>query len=97
MLVSSASSHRQRRPNYLGELFLYYTDASYSDSIYCSAYVVHAKGLKTNAEKAAFSKQVHEWVGSRVAKHKFLRGGIIIIEAIPKRYVPNLWILRSTH
>lgn len=58
-----------------------------ADDMSCSAYVVHAKGLSSNAEKAAFSKHVHEWVGSRVAKHKFLRGGVIIIDAIPKRYV----------
>ncbi|KLO18616.1 AMP binding protein [Schizopora paradoxa] len=48
------------------------------------AYVVHAKGLPTNSEKDAFSKHVQEWIGSRVAKHKFLRGGVIIIDAIPK-------------
>lgn len=48
------------------------------------AYVVHEKGLKTNAEKDAFSKHVQEWIGARVAKHKFLRGGVIVIDAIPK-------------
>ena len=40
-----------------------------------SAYVVHAKGLKTDAEKQKFAKEVQRWIETRVAKHKYLRGG----------------------
>ncbi|KAJ7616223.1 AMP binding protein [Mycena polygramma] len=50
------------------------------------AYIVpaHLQDLKTTAEKIAFAEGVVKWVQSRVAKHKFLRGGVCIIEAVPK-------------
>jgi len=51
------------------------------------AYVAHAKGLahfKTPAEKEAFEKQIVEWIASRVAKHKQLRGGVSVIDVVPK-------------
>ena len=32
----------------------------------------------------AFSTEIQEWVKARVAKHKFLRGGVVIIDQIPK-------------
>jgi len=48
------------------------------------AYVVPRKSLKTNAEKLAWSKGVQKWMESKVARHKFLRGGVIIIDVIPK-------------
>lgn len=35
-------------------------------------------------ESEAFSKEIQEWVRGRVAKHKFLRGGVVIIDQIPK-------------
>lgn len=50
-----------------------------------SAYVVHATGLQTNEEKAEFGRQVQEWVRARVARHKYLRGGVLLIDVIPKR------------
>ena len=53
---------------------------------YNRAYVVHAKGLASDPEKSKFSSEVGKWVESRVAKHKFLRGGIVVIDAMPKRY-----------
>jgi len=36
------------------------------------------------AESAAFSKEIQDWVRGRVAKHKFLRGGVFIIDQVPK-------------
>jgi len=39
------------------------------------AYIVPAKPLKTEAEKAKFAAKVAKWTMSKVAKHKFLRGG----------------------
>ncbi|KAI0090784.1 hypothetical protein BDY19DRAFT_887434 [Irpex rosettiformis] len=47
------------------------------------AYVVHAKGIPPS-EQAAFGVSVQEWVKSRVARHKQLRGGVVVIDAIPK-------------
>ncbi|CEL60419.1 hypothetical protein RSOLAG1IB_09625 [Rhizoctonia solani AG-1 IB] len=51
------------------------------------AYVVHRAGynsFKSQAERDEFGKQVQTWIQSKVAKHKFLRGGVSVIEAIPK-------------
>jgi hypothetical protein len=55
----------------------------------CRAYVVHAhpERLKTDGDKIAFTKSVATWIASRVAKHKLLRGGVVLINAVPKRYV----------
>lgn len=39
------------------------------------AYIVHAKGLETDAEREQFAKEVQRWIETQVAKHKFLRGG----------------------
>jgi len=47
------------------------------------AYVVHAKGIKGEQAKA-FSKEVQKWIETRVAKHKFLRGGVVVIDIVPK-------------
>ncbi|KAI0783026.1 AMP binding protein [Abortiporus biennis] len=47
------------------------------------AYIVHAKGIK-GKEAQEFAQQVKKWMEQRVAKHKFLRGGVIVIDAIPK-------------
>lgn len=46
------------------------------------AYIVHKAGA-TNALKS-FPRDVQLWIETRVAKHKFLRGGVVIIDAIPK-------------
>jgi len=46
------------------------------------AYVVHRAGF-ANAPKS-FPKDVQLWIESRVARHKFLRGGVVVIDAIPK-------------
>lgn len=46
------------------------------------AYVVHKTG-SANAPKL-FPKSVQLWIETQVARHKFLRGGVVIIDAIPK-------------
>ncbi|KAF8231353.1 AMP binding protein [Tricholoma matsutake] len=50
------------------------------------AYVVHAnrERVMTAAAKAAFQRDVKKWIQERVARHKFLRGGVVIIDIIPK-------------
>lgn len=42
--------------------------------------------FKTAEERAAFEISVQEWIKPRVAKHKYLRGGVVVIDSIPKRY-----------
>jgi len=58
-------------------------------------YVVAAPevGLKTDADKARFAKEIQAWVAQRVAPHKRLSGGVVILEAIPKS--PSGKILRK--
>ena len=49
------------------------------------AYIVHKAGA-TNAPKS-FPRDVQLWIEAKVAKHMFLRGGVVVIDAIPKRFV----------
>ncbi|KAF8586520.1 AMP binding protein [Ramaria rubella] len=54
---------------------------------YPRAYVVPRGGaasLKTTAEKEKFGRDVQNWVRNKVAPHKFLRGGVVIVDVIPK-------------
>ncbi|KAJ8076858.1 hypothetical protein PM082_001281 [Marasmius tenuissimus] len=50
------------------------------------AYVVAANPAKltTQDSKFAFGQSVAKWMESKVAKHKYLRGGVVVIDAIPK-------------
>ncbi|KDQ53842.1 hypothetical protein JAAARDRAFT_161175 [Jaapia argillacea MUCL 33604] len=50
------------------------------------AYVVHRdpSSLRTDKERAEFGKSVQDWIKTRVAKHKFLRGGVVVVDVIPK-------------
>ncbi|KAJ7199315.1 AMP binding protein [Mycena haematopus] len=50
------------------------------------AYVVHAhpEKVRTGAAKALFAESVVEWMKTKVARHKFLRGGVSVIDEIPK-------------
>lgn len=48
------------------------------------AYVVPKVKPRTGPESTAFSREIEEWVRDRVSKHKFLRGGVIIIDQVPK-------------
>jgi len=48
------------------------------------AYVVPKVKPQSGSESVAFSKEIREWVKTRVSKHKFLRGGVVIIDQIPK-------------
>ncbi|KAI0821334.1 acetyl-CoA synthetase-like protein [Irpex lacteus] len=47
------------------------------------AYIVHAKGIPPS-EHEAFGVSIQEWIKSRVARHKQLRGGVIVTDVIPK-------------
>ncbi|KAF7378255.1 4-coumarate--CoA ligase-like 7 [Mycena sanguinolenta] len=50
------------------------------------AYVVHAQPqkIKTSAQKKKFEQGVAKWMELKVAKHKHLRGGVAVIDAVPK-------------
>jgi acyl-CoA synthetase (AMP-forming)/AMP-acid ligase II len=54
------------------------------------AYIVQAHPddlFNAGENKAAFGFSVQKWIKTKVARHKFLRGGVVVIETIPKRYV----------
>jgi 4-coumarate--CoA ligase len=48
------------------------------------AYVVYKNGV--SAAPLKFPFDVQKWVEGQVANHKFLRGGVVVVENIPKRY-----------
>jgi len=48
------------------------------------AYVVPKVKPQPGPESVAFSEEIQEWIKSRVARHKFLRGGVVIIDQVPK-------------
>ncbi|KAJ7214390.1 AMP binding protein [Mycena pura] len=50
------------------------------------AYVVHANPgkVKTAQAKAEFGQSVAKWIKSRVARHKYLRAGVAVIDVVPK-------------
>ncbi|KAK0211111.1 AMP binding protein [Desarmillaria ectypa] len=58
------------------------------------AYVVPANPdrTKTNGLKVSFESEVAKWITTKVAHHKHLRGGVVVIDAIPKS--PSGKILR---
>jgi acyl-coenzyme A synthetase/AMP-(fatty) acid ligase len=49
--------------------------------------------LKNKKDKKEFMKDVSDFIASKVANHKRLRGGVVLIEAIPKS--PSGKILRK--
>ncbi|WVQ73380.1 hypothetical protein IAR50_002951 [Cryptococcus sp. DSM 104548] len=59
------------------------------------AYVVPKQGLTTLSASARekLSQEIHDWAASKTANHKRLRGGVILIDAIPKS--PSGKILRK--
>lgn len=40
--------------------------------------------LKDSSKSAEFAKSIGEWIKTKVARHKFLRGGVFVIDIIPK-------------
>jgi len=50
------------------------------------AYIVPRNGelLKDSKAASAFGKEIQEWIKTKVAHHKFLRGGVIVLDVIPK-------------
>ncbi|KIP08647.1 hypothetical protein PHLGIDRAFT_103986 [Phlebiopsis gigantea 11061_1 CR5-6] len=55
------------------------------------AYVVHTRPLELGMRRK-FATDVGKWVNDRVARHKQLRGGIVVVDVIPKS--PSGKILR---
>ncbi|KAF9243124.1 AMP binding protein [Melanogaster broomeanus] len=47
------------------------------------AYIVPAR-VVSDPESASFATSVQEWISSRVAAHKRLRGGVILVGQVPK-------------
>ncbi|KAF8653316.1 hypothetical protein AX16_004016 [Volvariella volvacea WC 439] len=50
------------------------------------AYVVPADAnkVKTELEKLTFEQGIQKWIEGQVARHKFLRGGVVVINTVPK-------------
>lgn len=48
------------------------------------AYVIPADKPQPGTESIKFSKEIQQWVQGQVSKHNFLRGGVVIIDEIPK-------------
>ncbi|KAK0484057.1 AMP binding protein [Armillaria novae-zelandiae] len=50
------------------------------------AYIVPANPdrTKTNGLRVSFESEVAKWMATKVAHHKHLRGGVVVIDAIPK-------------
>lgn len=51
------------------------------------AYVVLKEEVAKNEDPEAVAKEIIEWTAKKVANHKRLRGGVKVLEEIPKRYV----------
>ncbi|KAF7316075.1 4-coumarate--CoA ligase-like 7 [Mycena indigotica] len=49
------------------------------------AYVVHARPQELQKQdEPGFGRSVAKWLESRVAKHKYLRGGVVVVDVVPK-------------
>ncbi|KAF5322581.1 hypothetical protein D9619_001914 [Psilocybe cf. subviscida] len=50
------------------------------------AYVVPSspETVKTDSERLLFGESIQRWIQSKVAYHKFLRGGVVVIDVVPK-------------
>ncbi|KAF8264657.1 AMP binding protein [Lactarius quietus] len=70
-----------RHPNIVDAAVIGVEDASQATEL-PRAYVVHKTG-SANAPNS-FPKDVQLWIETQVARHKFLRGGVVVIDAIPK-------------
>jgi 4-coumarate--CoA ligase len=65
-------------PRFVCRLASFYNTRIHLQSVLaCRAYVVHANpsSLKGDADNIEFGKSVQEWFKTKVARHKFLRGG----------------------
>ena len=61
--------------------------------IFIRAYVVHTlpESVKTEPDKAMFSENVKKWIRTKVAQHKFLRGGELLRRYSPSHALSNLF------
>lgn len=49
------------------------------------AYIVPADSSIVSSDRAAeLSREVQDWVKTKVSRHKFLRGGVVVVPVIPK-------------
>ncbi len=51
------------------------------------AYIVskrNAELLKDKGARKMYEHEVQEWVQRKVARHKWLRGGVVVVESVPK-------------
>ncbi|KAJ7697590.1 AMP binding protein [Mycena rosella] len=50
------------------------------------AYIVHAypERVRTDAQKMAFARIIQKWMETKVSRIKFLRGGVSIVDTLPK-------------
>jgi hypothetical protein len=65
-----------------------------------SAYVVHRAGyasFKSQAERDAFGKEVQTWIQSRVAKHKYLRGGELPVMSSLFSFHSFVWPIKTNN
>lgn len=77
---------RLKPPSFLGEKMT--TSVSGSELTGPSAYVVPRGGLTAfpmKKSQEAFARSLAQWVTTKAAKHKYLRGGVILVDVIPKR------------
>lgn len=40
--------------------------------------------MQLNSKGAVSSKELQEWIKSKVAKHKYLTGGVVFVDEVPK-------------
>lgn len=87
-----ACGTRRRRRSCLGAYLFLQLGARLADS---SAYIVAkpSANIKTGADRDALGAEVATWLAGRVAQHKRLRGGVVVVEVIPKS--PSGKILRK--
>lgn len=81
---------KQKQPNFLGKSFLSkrVIMPRFPIPMLTSAYVVPRGGvasLKTVTQKDELGREVQTWIQSKVARHKYLRGGVVVVDSIPKR------------
>ncbi|KAF8517346.1 AMP binding protein [Gautieria morchelliformis] len=54
---------------------------------YPRAYIVPRGGvasLRTSADREALGQEIQAWIRTKVARHKYLRGGVVAVDTIPK-------------
>lgn len=85
MPLSLALRVRRKQRNYLGKpVNIFFSQTKFILCLLDSAYIVPLRPLSSQ-EISSFAAGVQDWTSQRVAPHKRLRGGIVIIDNVPKR------------